>query len=405
MSDVCTTTAQQPCDNNTKGILGQGMGRDVVACMDSPGWGGSERNLIQVLPLMRGRVVATINGEVVAPAVRDFFQRYAVQVNHCRVGNRLLDGVWAIRVGLRWQRQYSHAQFLVWAHHSDSHRWLQVALAWRKAKFVIAEQLLPATRAEAFNSISRRSIKQWVGKRAHRVVLCGYSQVENYAEWFGVPRARIHVVPNTRPIDAIASRVRALRSDSAALRRRLKLPEGTIIANLGRLCRQKDQQTLLEALTQLSYHGHRVSVLFIGAGDEEMRLRQSASVMRISVIFAGEQADPLPWLAAAHIFAFPSRSEGLPGALIEAMAAGLPCVATNIPGNTELVHDENTGLLVPPENASALAGALARLIREPALGQRLATAAYAHVRGKYDDAIGVAGWRDVFASGTDRVHG
>jgi glycosyltransferase involved in cell wall biosynthesis len=381
---------------NKKEILGNGIGRDVVVCLDSPGWGGSERDLVRVLPRMAERITAVIHGKAVAPGVKDFFERYAVQVSHCRIGNRLLDSVWAIRAGLRWHRQYPQAQFLVWAHHCDSQRWLQVALAWRKAKFVIAERLMPATRAEAFNSVSRRAIKQWVGRRAHRIVLCGYSQIDNYSEWFGISRTRIHVVPNTRRIDAIETRVRELRANPVALRRSLNLPEGIIIANLGRLSHQKDQGTLVEAVKHLSHQGHPVSALLIGAGDNEGRLRQAASMMGNSVIFAGEQSDPLPWLAAAQMFAFPSRSEGLPGALIEAMASGLPCVATNIPGNTELVRDESTGLLVPPESASALAGALARLIREPALGQRLAAAASTHVRAKYDEAIEVAGWRGVF---------
>ena len=113
------------------------------------------------------------------------------------------------------------------------------------------------------------------------------------------------------------------------------------------------------------------------------------------VIFTGHQADPWPWLAAADVFVLPSLSEGLPGALIEAMAAGLPCVTTDIPGNRELVKHGQTGLLVPAQDPTALASALRTLLNSSAEAQRLAMAGHAHVQQHYNEASEVLLWKQL----------
>lgn len=371
---------------------------DFVICVDSPGWGGSERDLLRALQHLPGSCKAVLCGDILCETLRARFAAQGIQIIQHRVRNRLTAAVWGLRDALHLIDRFPNARFLVWAHHADSHRWLQVALAWRRANFVVAERLLPATEAEAKNSISRKRIKQWVGNRAHRIALCGYSQLENYHTWFGVEKSRLLAVVNSRPVDQIRARVADLRLDRPQLRKSLGLPNGIIVVNLARLSSgQKDQETLIRAIGRLRAMGHSVQLLLVGSGSDEERLRQLATEMGSgSVTFAGEQSDPLPWLAASDIFGFPSRSEGLPGALLEAMAAGLPCVATAIPGNCELVRHEQTGLLFPVGDAGRLAAVLARYIADQNLADRMAAAGHKFVRERYDESIEIAGWRDIF---------
>ena len=91
-------------------------------------------------------------------------------------------------------------------------------------------------------------------------------------------------------------------------------------------------------------------------------------------------ADPAAALAAIDVLVLPSTAEGFGNALIEAMAAGVPVVGTDVPGIRNVIDHDRTGLLVPLHDAPALAAALARLRREPALGARLALAALGKVR-------------------------
>jgi glycosyltransferase involved in cell wall biosynthesis len=92
------------------------------------------------------------------------------------------------------------------------------------------------------------------------------------------------------------------------------------------------------------------------------------------VVFAGQQTDPRPYLQAADIFMLPSRQEGFSNALLEAMASGLPVVATDVGGNSEAVVNGDGGWIVRPEDAEALANAVQSLATQrtdlPAMGRR-----------------------------------
>ena len=106
--------------------------------------------------------------------------------------------------------------------------------------------------------------------------------------------------------------------------------------------------------------------------------------MERSLTFAGHIDDMPSFLAALDVFAFPSRMEGRSNALAEAIAAGLPIVASDIPGNDELIEHGKTGLLVPPENPEALANAIKKLIEDKDLAKKLASASAAFAEDKLD---------------------
>jgi len=116
-------------------------------------------------------------------------------------------------------------------------------------------------------------------------------------------------------------------------------------------------------------------VRFVLAGDGEQRLNFEQQVAQLGLqnnfLFLGRRDDVPRVLAGCDIAVLPSKAEGLPNAVLEYLAAGLPTVASRVGGNAEIVQDGKTGLLVPPDDPSALAEALLRLLRDPAFAANL----------------------------------
>ena len=119
-------------------------------------------------------------------------------------------------------------------------------------------------------------------------------------------------------------------------------------------------------------------VRFVFAGDGELRPQFEAQAASLGLaskfMFLGRCSDIPEILASCDVAVLPSRAEGLPNAVLEYMAAGLPTIASRVGGNTELVQDGLTGLLVPSENADALAGALLQLFRNPEQARQMGSA-------------------------------
>lgn len=137
-----------------------------------------------------------------------------------------------------------------------------------------------------------------------------------------------------------------------------------LLITVGRLNAQKNLSCLLEALASLTYENWRLEI--VGDGPEREMLSTKAKNLGIAekITFSGwlDREELLSHLAAADVFVFPSIQEGMPNAVLEAMAAGLPVLACEIEGCEELVVHEQTGLLVPPGNVDAFRDALSRLL-------------------------------------------
>lgn len=161
----------------------------------------------------------------------------------------------------------------------------------------------------------------------------------------------------------------------------------TIVA-IGRLSAEKGFSVLLDAMAALRDAGVAARLVLVGDGPERPALEAAIAAHRLGdrVTLAGELPPDAvrARLREADIFCLPSFSEGLPVSIMEAMAAGVPVVATWIAGIPELAENGVTALTVPPARADALADALQRLIEGPALAERLATAARARVEERHD---------------------
>lgn len=154
----------------------------------------------------------------------------------------------------------------------------------------------------------------------------------------------------------------------AALRRELKLPAGPLVVFAGRLVSAKGLDVLLEAAPGLLARQPEAHLLIVGDGELRASLEQQARALGLGgrVLFIGGRDDSAPYLRAADAFVLPSRAEGLPVALLEAMACGLPCVATRVGGSAELIDDRVNGRLVAAEDPEALGEALAHALSDAA---------------------------------------
>jgi glycosyltransferase involved in cell wall biosynthesis len=176
------------------------------------------------------------------------------------------------------------------------------------------------------------------------------------------------------------------------------------LVTAGRLDLTKGHDILIEATARLVKEWPEVSLTILGEGACRPNLEALAGTLGIAdrVRFAGVTPRPEPLLAESDVFCFPSRSEAQGLALIEALAAGLPVVASAVGGILETVAPEETGLLVEPGNAAALADAIARLARDHELRSRLATTARERV-SRWDVSLAarayLALYEDVLGAG------
>ncbi|MCW5661988.1 MAG: TIGR03088 family PEP-CTERM/XrtA system glycosyltransferase [Burkholderiaceae bacterium] len=167
-------------------------------------------------------------------------------------------------------------------------------------------------------------------------------------------------------------------------------PGRFVVGTVGRLRRIKDQGTLIDAVARLVERspGARAAVrlLIVGDGPERADLARRADARAIAdlVHFAGARHDVAEWLRAMQVFVLPSLNEGISNTLLEAMASGLPTLATAVGGNMELVVDGHGGGLFSPGDAEALARRLEAYLLDPALLARDARAARARALTHFD---------------------
>lgn len=176
-------------------------------------------------------------------------------------------------------------------------------------------------------------------------------------------------------------------ADRAAAKRALGLDAAApVIGTVGRLEPRKGTATLIAALAALRDAGRRdVTALIVGDGPLRAELAADAERRGIAsqVRLLGDRADVRDVLAALDVFVLPSRTEGMSNALLEAMSMALPVVATAVGGTPEVVADGRSGLLVPADDAAAMARAIDRVLAEPAFAATLGGAARRVVEDRY----------------------
>jgi len=223
-----------------------------------------------------------------------------------------------------------------------------------------------ATRRVSF-PLSRNPLARWkYTRRVDRVIAVSHGILELLAA-AGVPRERINVIPSAVDLD----RFRELPAREESRESLGYAQSDFVVGAIGHLAEHKGHAVLLEAVRHLAPQHPALRFLLVGQGELKddllRRIRTLGLEARVRLLgFADEVAEILP---ALDVLAFPSLSgEGSPAVLKEAMACGVPVVASRISGVEEVVRDGAEGILVPPGNAAALAEALVRIASDRSLG-------------------------------------
>jgi len=205
---------------------------------------------------------------------------------------------------------------------------------------------------------------------AHKVV-ANSRAAANRLIFERVPSRKIAVVPNGLDCDRVPP-----RPPRATLRKVV------VVANLRP---EKGHDVLIDAAVDVLRRFPDARFEIVGGGPDLAPLLARAEARRVlhAFTFLGQRDDVAARLAAADIFVLPSRSEAFPNAVLEAMAAGLPIVASRVGGLCELIEEGTTGLLVPPGDPQPLADRMCRLIADPPHAARMGSAARTAVHARY----------------------
>ena len=240
------------------------------------------------------------------------------------------------------------------------------------------------TPVPAFGPLSGRlrALNRRLQYRAlHHGIAVSHGNRRLLAEQYSFSPARLALIPNGVDTDTF----RPL-PDGGELRACWGVPPGVpLLGVVGRLSPQKGHAVLLDALPAVWAAFPDAHVALIGSGELEGELRRRASEIDPAerVHFVGQQARMVEALAALDVFVLPSRYEGLSFAVLEAMAAERPIVASAVDGTVEVVEDGRSGLLVPPGDSAVLADRIVRLLGDRALRERMGRAARRRVVEHY----------------------
>lgn len=330
----------------------------------SAGWGGQE---LRILAEMQGLRDRGHQLELAAPAGARIHREAAAlgfRVHDVPIARKSLRGVRGMR------RLLSAEPFDIVNTHSSTDSWMAAlanALPGRKVPLVRTRHVSVP--------VSRNAATRWLYNRAcAAIVTTGEKLKQELVEVNGFTDVPIRSVPTGIDPSRFAP------ADPQSARVELGLQPLFTIGILATLRSWKGHALLIEAFGQLRAQGRPVQLLIVGDGPqrEALEAQVAAAGLPQVVHFTGHDPRPERWLRAMDLFVLPSyANEGVSQALMQAMMSGLPAVTTNVGAMGEVARDGETALVVPPRDTPALAAALARLVDDTALRERLGRAARA----------------------------
>ncbi len=317
----------------------------VVFYTDAREYGGAETSLANLLGALDTRIEAVVAGTNRPVIDRIAAQRKATSV----VQLPAIRGRWSVRAiaaHVRSFRQLRADVLHVNLNGPGESVWAMLAGLAVPGIRVVAVEHLP----RPISRLRRRLLTRFAVRRLAAHVAVGQRAAREVARFIGISPTSMRTIPNGVP--------------DVRLEPLPRVHDGFVIGSVGRLHAQKGYDVLLRALAQLP----GVTLVLTGDGEEREHLVELAEQLGVSerVALLGWRDDARRQLTAFDVFVLPSRFEGLPLVIIEAMLAELPVVATDVGSVSELVDDGSTGILVPPEDGEALAGAIGALLADPA---------------------------------------
>jgi glycosyltransferase involved in cell wall biosynthesis len=271
---------------------------------------------------------------------------------------------------------------LIWSNSVKSHFLVRLARLHGSSKWVAFHHGYTAVDAKTqiYNQLDR-----WSLRRANQVLTSSAAFIEEL-ERSHVRRDHIHVqhMP-IRPFVPVPEK------QKAELRRHLGLDERTrVLLSVGRLSSEKGHMDLVQAFSRIVSLACslRLRLVIVGDGPERPRIERCCRDLGLTglVTFTGQQDNVSPYYGIADVFVLPSHSEGCPNVLLEAMAAGVPVVATEAGGIPETVTNGKDAILVKTQDRDGLASATARILKDADLRDRLISAAREVVTRKTPEA-------------------
>ncbi|MCW5591130.1 MAG: glycosyltransferase family 4 protein [Burkholderiales bacterium] len=356
----------------------------ILHTESSLGWGGQE---IRILTEARG--VARRGHEVTlaAPEESRIFQAapgYGLEAVAVPIARKSFAGLHAMVKLLKARR------LDVVNTHSSTDSWLTAAA------LCCLHRNLPVVRTRHISApVPRNLFTRWLYRDAcRRVVTTGERLRLQVMEEAGAEANHVISIPTGIDLE------RFRPGEPAKARAALGLdPQGPLIGIVATLRSWKGHRYLLEAFAGLAGRGARLVV--VGDGPQREALEALARELGIAdrVRFAGNQSDVAPWLQSLDLFCLPSyANEGVPQALMQAMACGLPVISTPVGSIAEIVQDGDTGRLVQPEDAAALRAAIESLLADGPLRSRLATNARSAALQRFGEDRMVERMIDVFTA-------
>lgn len=246
-------------------------------------------------------------------------------------------------------------------------------------------------KVRAYEALDRRMLQ-----RMDAVVCVSAAQAAKVART-AIARDCLHVIHNS--VDPTRFRHRDA-AGRAILEGLFASPPNVIIAAVGRLSPEKGFDQLIHAARLIVRARDRIGIVLIGEGPDRRMLEAlvRASGLESSVVFAGFRTDVDRLIPCADVLVQASHTEGLPNVVLEACAAGLPVVATDVGGTSEIIEDGVNGFLVPAAVPSALAQRVIDIVRSPDLGREMGQRGRHLVRAQFSFARQAAQYQDLFVT-------
>ena len=273
-----------------------------------------------------------------------------------------------------------HSPDIVVTHSVKSHFLLWRSHSSRKCPWVAFHHGYTSTdrKMRVYNRLDR-----WSLPATDRIITVCQAFARDLSRNTGVALDDISVLHNS-----IRPQLPATDTEAEAVRSRFGIDDDeSLILAVGRLSKEKAHIDLIAAFSGLRKSNPEVNakLMIVGEGPERGRLEAAANSFgcKESVVFAGQSSDVWPFYSAADVFVLPSHSEGSPNVLLEAMAAGIPIVATEVGGVPEMVEHNQSALLVPANDPPALAAAITRALSDNNLAQHLTANASSLIGTRY----------------------